>query len=49
MKTSFGTKTSRIISVICLVAFVITIVGCGAPKCGYMKHYKRDVRMGIAR
>jgi len=49
MRTSTNSKTSKVLSIICLVAIVISIVGCGTPKCGYMKHYNRDVRMGIAR
>jgi hypothetical protein len=40
---------SRILSIIALVAIVVSIVGCSTPRCGYMKHYNRDVRMGIAR
>lgn len=49
MTQSTRNTKSRILSIVVLVAVVISIVGCASPRCGYMKHYNRDVRMGIAR
>jgi hypothetical protein len=48
MKNSARQTRSKVLSIIVLVAVVISIVGCASPRCGYMKCYNRDVRMGIA-
>ncbi len=40
---------NNLLSIIALVVFLISLASCASPKCGYMKHYQRDVRMGIAR
>lgn len=50
-KSSYNksSNVSKVFSIIALVAIVISIVGCASPRCGQMKCYNRDVRMGIAR
>lgn len=49
MKNSARQTRSKVLSIVVLIAVVISIVGCASPRCGYMKCYNRDVRMGIAR
>jgi len=39
---------SKVLSYIILIAMLVSIASCASPRCGYMKHYNRDVRMGIA-
>lgn len=41
-------KTAKIFTIIALIALVFSIASCSTPRCGYMKCYNRDVRMGIA-
>lgn len=51
MKKSIKNPTqlrNNVLSIIALVVFLLSLVSCASPQCGYMKHYQRDVRMGIA-